>query len=113
MQEPLSSVAAPVTRLIEEFHRLPGIGPKSAQRLTYHILRAPLEDAKALADAIRKTDIKDNVSTGPGIQFDAKGHNDKLRNSAIQNRGGKLVTIAPKTASNAKPEHPMKPYNNR
>ena len=52
MQEPLSSVAAPVTRLIEEFHRLPGIGPKSAQRLTYHILRAPLEDAKALADAI-------------------------------------------------------------
>ncbi|MGE0338503.1 MAG: ABC transporter substrate-binding protein [Xanthobacteraceae bacterium] len=75
--------------------------------------RAGSSNPKALADAIRATNITDNVSPGPGIQFDAKGQNSALKNSAIQNRGGKLVTIAPKTASNAKPEHPMKPYNNR
>jgi branched-chain amino acid transport system substrate-binding protein len=75
--------------------------------------RAGSADPKALADAIRATNIKDNVSTGPGIQFDAKGQNDKLKNSAIQNRGGKLVVVAPKAASNAKPELPIKPYDKR
>jgi branched-chain amino acid transport system substrate-binding protein len=75
--------------------------------------RAGSTDAKALADAIRATDIKDNVSPGPGIQFNAKGQNDKLKNSAIQNRGGKLVTVAPKDAANAKPELPMRPYDKR
>jgi len=75
--------------------------------------RAGSADPKALADAIRATDIKDNVSTGPGIQFNAKGQNDKLKNSAIQNRDGKLVVVAPKSASNARPELPMKPYDKR
>jgi branched-chain amino acid transport system substrate-binding protein len=75
--------------------------------------RAGSADPKALADAIRKTNITDNVSTGPGIQFDAKGQNDKLKNSAIQNRGGKLVTIAPKAASNAAAVLPMPPYDKR
>src|SRR5712691_7379034 len=56
--------------------------------------RAKSTDPKALADAIRSTNITDNASTGPGIQFNAKGQNDKLKNSAIQNRGGKLVTVA-------------------
>jgi branched-chain amino acid transport system substrate-binding protein len=70
-------------------------------------------DPKALADAIRATNIKDNVSAGPGIQFDAKGQNDKLKNAAIQNRGGKLVTVAPKTASNAKADFPMTAYDKR
>ncbi len=45
-------VAEPVARLIEEFNKLPGIGPKSAQRLAYHLLRSPDEEAKALAEAI-------------------------------------------------------------
>jgi branched-chain amino acid transport system substrate-binding protein len=75
--------------------------------------RAGSTDPKALADAIHKTDIKDNVSPGPGIQFNAKGQNDKMKNSAIQNRGGKLVTVAPKAAANAKPEWPLKPYDKR
>ncbi len=75
--------------------------------------RAGSADPKALADAIRATNIKDNVSTGPGIAFDAKGQNDKLKNSAIQNRDGKLVAVAPAAASNAKPELPMKPYDKR
>src|SRR6266508_505431 len=75
--------------------------------------RARSTDPKALADAIRTTNITDNVSIGPGIQFDAKGQNDKLKNAGIQNRGGKLLTIAPKAASNAKPELPMSPYERR
>jgi recombination protein RecR len=42
----------PVARLIEAFARLPGVGPKTAQRLTYHLLRAPEGEARALADAL-------------------------------------------------------------
>jgi branched-chain amino acid transport system substrate-binding protein len=75
--------------------------------------RAGSAEPKALAEAIRATDIKDNVSPGPGIQFNAKGQNDKLKNSAVQNRGGRLVVVAPKDAANAKVELPMRPYNKR
>ena len=42
----------PVARLIEAFNRLPGIGPKTAQRLTYHLLRAPEAEARVLAAAL-------------------------------------------------------------
>jgi recombination protein RecR len=42
----------PVARLIEAFGRLPGVGPKTAQRLTYHLLRAPDAEARALAAAL-------------------------------------------------------------
>jgi recombination protein RecR len=42
----------PVARLIEAFARLPGIGPKTAQRLTYHLLRAPDAEARTLASAL-------------------------------------------------------------
>jgi recombination protein RecR len=45
-------VAEPIARLIEELNKLPGIGPKSAQRLAYHLLRSPDQEAKALAEAI-------------------------------------------------------------
>ena len=75
--------------------------------------RAGSADPKALAEAIRKSNITNNVSPGPGIQFNEKGQNDKLKNSAIQNRGGKLVTVAPKVAANAKVEWPLKPYDKR
>ncbi|RLT44562.1 MAG: recombination protein RecR [Chloroflexi bacterium] len=51
MDRPGSS-SSPIQRLVEAFHRLPGIGPKSAQRLAYHILRAPEEDARDLAAAL-------------------------------------------------------------
>lgn len=46
------TTAEPIARLIEEFSKLPGIGPKSAQRLTYHLLQSPSEKAEALAKAI-------------------------------------------------------------
>jgi len=52
--------AEPIVRLVEEFNKLPGIGPKSAQRLTYHLLRAPGEQADALAEAIRA--VKEKLS---------------------------------------------------
>jgi len=52
--------AKPIARLIEEFNKLPGIGPKSAQRLTYYILRVPAAEAEALADAIRT--VKEKVA---------------------------------------------------
>src|SRR5512138_2039364 len=48
-----NSIPASVTRLIDEFSRLPGIGPKSAARLTYYLLRAPDEHALALAEALK------------------------------------------------------------
>ncbi|MBI4294879.1 MAG: recombination protein RecR [Chloroflexi bacterium] len=51
--------AQPVARLIEELHKLPGIGPKSAQRLTYFLVRMPAEQARALAEAI--LDVKDKI----------------------------------------------------
>lgn len=46
------ATAEPVTRLVESLSRLPGIGPKSAQRLAYYLLRSPVEEARALAEAI-------------------------------------------------------------
>jgi recombination protein RecR len=45
--------AEPIARLIEEFNKLPGIGPKSAQRLTYYLLRAPASEVGTLAEAIK------------------------------------------------------------
>lgn len=48
----MSFIAEPLARLIAELNKLPGIGPKSAQRLAYHLLRSPDEQAKALAEAI-------------------------------------------------------------
>ena len=49
----MSRFAQPLAQLIDELAKLPGIGRKSAQRLSFHILRATEEDAFALADAIR------------------------------------------------------------
>ena len=41
-----------ISKLIEEFSKLPGIGPKSAQRLAFHIINRPIEEVKSLSDAI-------------------------------------------------------------
>ncbi len=53
------STAAPVARLIEALHKLPGIGPKSAQRLTYYLLPAPEAEARALAQAV--VELKEKI----------------------------------------------------
>ena len=99
----------------------PGVNLNTNHGFTFEALlvaadaykRAGSADPKALADAIRTTNITDNVSIGPGIQFDAKGQNEKVKDGGIQNRGGKLVTLAPQEAANAKPEWPLPPYQNR
>jgi recombination protein RecR len=52
----MSKFAEPMTRLIDELKKLPGIGSKSAQRLAFHILRSSEDDAEALAAAVR--DVK-------------------------------------------------------
>ena len=53
MSTDLMPTAKPIARLIEELNKLPGIGPKSAQRLTYYLLRAPANEVGALADSIK------------------------------------------------------------
>ncbi len=51
--------AEPLARLIHEFKRLPGIGQKSAQRIAFHVLRSPREDAERLSQAL--LDVKDKL----------------------------------------------------
>lgn len=53
------SSAGPIARLVVELGKLPGIGEKTAARLAFHILRAPIEDAQALAQAI--TDLRSRI----------------------------------------------------
>jgi recombination protein RecR len=50
----MSRFAEPMARLIEELKKLPGVGTKSAQRLAFHILRSPEQDAELLSEAIRE-----------------------------------------------------------
>jgi recombination protein RecR len=54
------SLPGTLQHLIDQFKRLPGIGAKSAQRLAFHVLKTPREDAERLCDAIR--DVKDRVT---------------------------------------------------
>ena len=48
----MAGLIAPVARLIDELSRLPGVGRKTAQRLAYHVLRAPADEARGLAEAL-------------------------------------------------------------
>src|SRR5712692_873294 len=57
----MSTIPLSVTRLIDEFNRLPGIGPKTASRLTYYLLRMPDEQAKSLATALSELKEKTTV----------------------------------------------------
>jgi recombination protein RecR len=54
------SYPEPLTRLVDQLKKLPGVGAKSAQRLAFHILRTPRDEAERLCDAIR--DVKDRVT---------------------------------------------------
>ena len=54
------SLPDPLLRLVEELQRLPGIGPKGAQRLAFHILKTPREETERLVDAVR--DVKERVT---------------------------------------------------
>lgn len=80
----MASVPKVIQSLIEAFERLPGIGPKTAQRLTYHLLHAPKEEAEALARAA--VDLKEktvicsvcfNISETDPCEFDTDPTRDK------------------------------------
>ena len=64
--EPIPSAAPSLARLVQEFNKLPGIGPKSAQRLAYYIIRLSEEEAFALADAV--TAVKQSITFCRGCQ---------------------------------------------
>jgi recombination protein RecR len=53
----MSDIAPPVAALIEEFSRLPGVGVKTAQRLTFFLLRSPTDQARRLAEAIMRVKV--------------------------------------------------------
>lgn len=55
----IQSTVEPVARLIDELNKLPGIGPKSAARLAFYMLKSPKEQTQALADAI--TEMKNRI----------------------------------------------------
>jgi recombination protein RecR len=48
----MTDYPAPLARLVDELRRLPGVGPKSAQRIAFHLLRVPKEEAERLAEAV-------------------------------------------------------------
>ena len=87
----MAALIEPVARLIEALSRLPGVGPKTAQRLTYHLLRAPEGEARALAAAL--VDVRDkvmycescfNISTGPLCPICADPGRDDLRVCVVE-----------------------------
>jgi len=85
------AVIEPVARLIESFARLPGIGPKTAQRLTYHLLRAPDAEARALAraliavrDEVVFCDRCFNISDAPLCPICRDGARDQVRLCVVE-----------------------------
>ena len=84
-------LAEPIARLIEELGKLPGVGPKTAQRLTFHLLRQPTEEARTLAQAI--VDVKEqiiychvcfNLSASDPCQFCADTQRDHSRICVVE-----------------------------
>ncbi len=75
--------------------------------------RAGSTEPGKLIEAFRKTDIKDNVVTGPGVHFNEKGQNPDVKMSAIQNRGGKNLVVLPQNAAVTKAIWPMRAWNRR
>jgi len=87
----VTALIEPVARLIESLARLPGIGPKTAQRLTYHILRAPESEARLLAAAliaVREEVVYCescfNISTGPLCPICADPSRDEQRVCVVE-----------------------------
>lgn len=81
----------PVARLIEAFNRLPGIGPKTAQRLTYHLLRAQDAEARTLAAALIAVrelvvfcEVCFNISDAPRCPICRDGGRDTLRLCVVE-----------------------------
>ncbi|WP_087064395.1 recombination mediator RecR [Intestinibacillus massiliensis] len=86
--------APPVERLIEEFAKLPGIGQKTAQRLAFHILNLPKDDAERFADAIREA--KSTVFTCKVCQNLTDGEICPICANPARDRGLICVVADPK-----------------
>lgn len=87
----MTALIEPVARLIDAFGRLPGIGPKTAQRLTYHLLRAPDAESRALAAAL--VAVRDevvfcdrcfNISVGPRCPICLDGVREQVRICVVE-----------------------------
>src|ERR1700761_3055194 len=87
----MAEFAEPLARLIQECKRLPGIGQKSAQRIAFHLLRVPRDDAQNLAQAI--LDIKDkltvcgdcnNISDGELCSYCRDPHRDRTQICVVE-----------------------------
>ncbi len=87
----MAEFAEPLARLIAECKRLPGIGQKSAQRIAFHLLRSPREDAERLAQAV--LDIKDklglceicnNISDGDQCSYCRDPHRDHTQICVVE-----------------------------
>lgn len=87
----MAGIPKVVRELVEAFERLPGIGPKTAQRLTYYLLHAPKEEAEALAKAA--VDIKEktvlcsicfNISETDPCEFDTESGRDKKTIAVVE-----------------------------
>ncbi len=87
----MAEFAEPLARLIAECKRLPGIGQKSAQRIAFHLLRSPREDAERLAQAV--IDVKDklglceicnNISDGDQCSYCRDPHRDHTQICVIE-----------------------------
>jgi recombination protein RecR len=86
-----TALIEPVARLIEALARLPGVGPKTAQRLTYHLLRAPESEARMLAAAliavreeVMYCESCFNISTGPLCPICADPARDQSRVCVVE-----------------------------
>ncbi|MFM9886907.1 MAG: ABC transporter substrate-binding protein [Burkholderiales bacterium] len=75
--------------------------------------RAGTTEPGKLIEALRATDIKDSVTVGPGIKFNANGQNPDTKNSIIQNRDGKIIPVVPKAAAAGAPIWPMRAWDKR
>ena len=87
----MTALIEPVARLIEALARLPGVGPKTAQRLTYHLLRAPESEARMLAaaliavrDEVMYCESCFNISTGPLCPICADPSRDQARVCVVE-----------------------------
>ena len=75
--------------------------------------RAGTTEPGKLIEALRATDIKDSVTVGLGIKFNANGQNPDTKNSIVQNRDGKIIPVVPKAAAAGAPIWPMRAWDKR
>ncbi len=75
--------------------------------------RAGTTEPGKLIEALRATDIKDSVTVGTGIKFNANGQNPDTKNSIVQNRDGKIIPVVPQAAAAGAPIWPMRGWDKR